>query len=113
VKDFSGKNPRKWALEVVKHLFTNDEIMENTLELSNHTRRGALSPNRVKKLKASMNKRFDLNVAKSDFWWSEVAEGINQKGRNLKKEAAKAAELASLKEVVAAAQEKSLTSDNH
>ena len=50
------------SLEVVKHLFTNDEIMENTLELSNHTRRGALSPTRVKKLKASMNKRFDLNV---------------------------------------------------
>jgi len=106
VTGFNGKNPRKWTLDVVKQFFTNDEIMENTLEFSNHTKKGALSPTRVKKLKASMIKRFELDVVKSNFWWSEVTDAINQKGRNLKKEAANAAELAMLKEAVAAAQEK-------
>ena len=86
----------------VKQFFTNDEIMENTLEFSNHTKRGALSPTRVKKLKASMIKRFELDVVKSNFWWSEVTDAINQKGNS----AANAAELAMLKEAVAAAQEK-------
>ncbi len=53
-----------------------------------------------------MIKRFELDVVKSNFWWSEVTDAINKKGRNLKKEAANAAELAMLKEAVAAAQEK-------
>jgi hypothetical protein len=85
VKDFDGKNPVKWSLNVVSHLFTEKELRENCLLASNRTSRGALSPNRVQKLKDAMNKRFKLTPVKSSKWFSEINEHVNTKGRNLKK----------------------------
>jgi len=70
---------------VVSHLFSENELREKCLLASNRTSRGALSPNRVQKLKDAMNKRFKLTPVKSSKWFSEINEHVNTKGRNLKK----------------------------
>ena len=47
IEDFRGKNVSKWALNVVNHLFTKDELRKGTLEPTNRTNRELLSPTRV------------------------------------------------------------------
>ena len=85
VTEFKGKNPVKWAITVVDHLFTEEELRENTLLESNRTERGALSPARVEKLRISMVKRFNLSPVKASKWFEEVKDHVNTKGRNLKR----------------------------
>ena len=58
VEDFGGKNPVKWALKVVDHLFTKDELREGVLEPSNKTLLTCLSPTRVKMMKGAMVSKF-------------------------------------------------------
>jgi len=84
VNDFHGKNPIKWALKVVSHLFTNDELADNTLEASNRSTRGALSPARVKMLKEAMTIKFNLNSERADSVWICTLRSVNSKGRNIK-----------------------------
>ena len=60
VEDFGGKNPVKWALKVVDHLFTKDELRQGVLESSKKTKRTCLSPNRVKLMKDAMNAKFEF-----------------------------------------------------
>ncbi len=85
VTEFKRKNPVKWATSVVDHLFTGQELRENTLLESKRTELGALSPARVEKLRISMFKRFNLSPVKASKWFEEVKDHVNTKGRNLKR----------------------------
>ena len=49
-----GKNFVKWALNVSKYLFTEDELISNVLTKSSRTTRGALDTVRVTLLRGSL-----------------------------------------------------------
>ena len=85
VTEFKKKNPVKRATSVVDHLFTGQELRENTLLESKRTELGALSPARVEKLRISMFKRFNLSPVKASEWFEEVKDHVNTIGRNLKR----------------------------
>lgn len=84
INDFEGKTPRKWAIKVISHLFSKEEILSSVLEPSSRTNRPPLSPTRVKLLKEAMKQRFNLNCKESDKHWTLVTEAVNSKGRSIK-----------------------------
>jgi hypothetical protein len=84
VMDFHGKNLVRYALDVVEHLFTPEEIVDNVLEDSNKTVRGALDHERVKLLKEAVTLKYGLKGEKMDKAWNAIKSAVNQKGRNLK-----------------------------
>jgi cell division protein ZapA (FtsZ GTPase activity inhibitor) len=86
VDDIDGKNPAKWALHVVDHLFTQEELRTCVVEHTRRSSRRALSPTRVKLLKKAMVARFDYlkdDRNKEDKAWSIVKDRVNNKGRNI------------------------------
>ena len=86
VDDFGGKNPPKWALYVVDHLFSKEELRAGVLEDSNRTDRDPLSPNRVKLMKLAMVEKFEFlkdDEVKKDKNWAMIKDRVNNKGRNI------------------------------
>ena len=65
-------------------MFSEDELIKNTLTNSSRTDRGTLSPTRVKLLKDSMIQKFKLEGPKKDQSWLLVIQAVNSKGRQLK-----------------------------
>jgi len=84
VRDFHGKNLVRYALELVEHMFTPEEIIDNVLEDSNKTMRGTLDHQRVKLIKDAVTIKYGLKGEKMDKAWSQIKSAVNQKGRNLK-----------------------------
>ena len=84
VRDFHGKNLVRYALSLVDHLFTHEELMENVLEDSNKTMRGSLEHQRVSLLKEALTVKYGLKGEKLDKAWNTIKNAVNQKGRNLK-----------------------------
>ena len=84
VMDFHGKNFVKYAIGVSSYLFTEAELMDNTLEESGKTNRGHLDNYKVRLLKDAVVLKYGLKGEKLDKAWSAIKQAVNQKGRNLK-----------------------------
>ena len=79
-----GRNPGDWALAVVDHMFTRDELATCVLVPSKRTKRKALDPIRVAKMRAAMIEKYQFDELKAEQVWCAIIKKINNKGRNVK-----------------------------
>lgn len=80
-----GKNKRKYALNVAKELFSNDEMVDCVImDCDRVTDREPFDKDKIELLKKCVIKRFSLLPAQFGAAWPAIKESINNKGRCIK-----------------------------
>ena len=83
IDEIFGRNFSKWTLAVVKLRFTDQELIENTLEPTDRSKRGHLNVEAVALLREALMVKYAFDSQKLDRPWSAVRQAVNNKGRNL------------------------------
>jgi hypothetical protein len=82
IKDVVGKDAKTWAAHCFNIIFTKEEMSAATLNPSDISPRGHLSPQRVKLIKEAFEHKYQgMNKDKQDGIWFKLNKRINNKGR--------------------------------
>ena len=84
IEDIFSKNYIKWMLNVAKHLFTEEELMNSVLEPTTRSKRNHLEASKVALMREALKFKYDLDAVKFDKVWAASRQSINNKGRNIK-----------------------------
>ena len=84
IDEIFGRNFVKWFLQVIKFRFTEQEIIDNTLEPTDRSRRGHLDVDSVALLRDALSFKYKFEPEKLDKAWAAVRQAVNNKGRNLR-----------------------------
>lgn len=84
IKDVVGKDAKSWAAHCFTALFTKEELSDATLNPSDISPRGHLSPQRVKLIRDAFAHKYQgMEQEKQDGIWFKLNKRINNKGRLL------------------------------
>jgi hypothetical protein len=83
IDEIFGKNFVKWMLAVTKFLFTEQELIDSTLEPTTRSSRGHLDEGKVATMREALSFKYKLTPEKFDRAWAATRQAINNKGRNL------------------------------
>ena len=83
IADVDGKNSVKWALRCTRHMFTDDELINNCLTPNRRTTRGHLDEGKVRLLRNALQHKYQFAAEKQDKAWAAIRDAVNTQGRNL------------------------------
>ncbi len=84
IDEIFGRNFIKWFLAVVKFRFTEQELIDNTLEPTTRSKRSHLAVETVALLRDALSFKYKFEPEKLDKAWAAVRQAVNNKGRNLR-----------------------------